>query len=236
MSLEVAEVSDLGPNLRQIRLRGQALQGFRHAPGQDLMLRLPLNATTLVSRRYTIRRADPKAGTVDLNVVMPGDGPAARWAVAARPGQLLAEVVGPRGKITLAPEVAWHLFVGDETYIPGALAMLEALPSGSSGWAILEVGGPLDEQPIKSSSEAVLNWIHRGNTGPGDPLLLLERLRRWTFPRSPGQVYIAAELRVAVALRDHLLASGLERERVSAKGYWSLGRANASRGEPDDPK
>ena len=42
MSLTVTEVVDLGPNLRQIRLGGEDMIGFRFAPGQDLMLRLPL--------------------------------------------------------------------------------------------------------------------------------------------------------------------------------------------------
>jgi NADPH-dependent ferric siderophore reductase len=235
MSLEVAEVADLGPSLRQIRLGGESLRGFEFAPGQDLMLRLPLAGGDLVSRRYTIRRADPSAGLVDLNVVMHGDGPAARWANAARPGQLLPEVVGPRGKITLAAGAAWHLFVGDETYLPGTLAMLEALPGETIGRAILAVSGPLDEQPVDSPGLVEVNWLHRGSASPADAERLLEQLRGWQIPAGRGHVYIAAEVSVALTLRDELFAQGLSREQVSAKGYWSRERANASRGEPDVP-
>jgi NADPH-dependent ferric siderophore reductase len=236
MALEVAEIHDLGPSLREIRLRGEALRGFQYAPGQDLMLMLPLDASSMVNRRYTIRRADPGQGTVDLNVVMHGDGPAARWAAAAQPGQQLREVVGPRGKITWDPAAAWHLFLGDETYIPGTFAMLEAQPPGVAARAVLEVAGPGDELAFNSLADAEVKWLHREDGVPGDPTRLHSELRDWSIPAGPGHVYIAAEVRVALGLRDHLLSRGLSREQVSAKGYWSRGRANASRGEPDEPE
>ncbi|MGB6771968.1 MAG: siderophore-interacting protein [Candidatus Dormiibacterota bacterium] len=236
MALEVAELRDLGPSLREIRLRGEALLGFQHAPGQDLMLRFPLDATSMVNRRYSIRRADPRTGTVDLNVVMHGDGPAARWAAAAQPGQELPEVVGPRGKITWDPTATWHFFLGDETYIPATLAMLAALPPGVVARAVLEVTGPSDELPFNSLADAEVKWLHREGGSPGDPTRLQDELRDWSIPPGPGHVYIAAEVRAAVGLRDQLLARGLSREQVSAKGYWSRGRANASRGEPDEPE
>lgn len=235
MALTVDEVIDLGPSLRQIRLGGDALLGFRFAPGQDLMLRLPLPAGELVSRRYTIRRADPAAGLADLNVVMHGDGPAAQWANAALPGQQLDEVVGPRGKITLEGGAAWHLFLGDETYIPGTLAMLEALPRPALARAILEVSGVADQQAVAGRPDGEMSWLHRGRASPGEPGRLLDALRAWQPPPGRGHVYIAAEVRVALALRDELLAQGYSRDQVSAKGYWSRGRANASRGEPDEP-
>ncbi|HVB14863.1 MAG TPA: siderophore-interacting protein [Candidatus Dormibacteraeota bacterium] len=235
MSLTVAEVADLGPSLRQIRLRGEALRAFRFAPGQDLMLRLPLPSGDLVSRRYTIRRGDSAAGLADLNVVMHGDGPAARWATAVEVGQQLPEVVGPRGKITLDPDADWHLFLGDETYLPGTLAMLEALPQPARGRAILEVSGPADEQPVATDAQVEVSWLHRDGADPGAAGRLLQAVSRWQVPVGWGHVYIAAEVRVALALRDELLARGLSRDQVSAKGYWSRGRPNASRGEPDEP-
>ena len=42
--------------------------------------------------------------------------------------QLEVDVVGARGKISLVA-APWHLFAGDETYIPATFAMLEALPA-----------------------------------------------------------------------------------------------------------
>jgi NADPH-dependent ferric siderophore reductase len=235
MSLTVTEVVDLGPNLRQIRLGGEDMIGFRFAPGQDLMLRLPLADGELVSRRYTIRRADLESGQADLNVVMHGDGPAARWARGARRGELLPEVVGPRGKITLDLGAEWHLFLGDETYIPGTLAMLDALPPKASAQAILEVSTAADEQPFEAAPGVRLQWLRRADDPPGGADRLLREIRAWQAPSGRGHVYIAAEVRVALTLRDELVGRGLSRDQISAKGYWSRGRANASRGEPDDP-
>lgn len=235
MSLEVVEVVDLGPSLRQIRLGGDDLVGFRFAPGQDLMLRLPLPGGELVSRRYTVRRADPTAGLADLNVVMHGDGPAAVWAAAARPGEELAEVVGPRGKITIDPDADWHFFLGDDTYIPGVLAMLEALPPGSRAEAVLEVSTPADGQELLGSAGREVQWLFRGDPPAGEAERLLDGSRAFQIPGGRGHAYIAAEVRVALALRDDLVARGMPRDQISAKGYWSRGRANAPRGEPDDP-
>jgi len=234
MALDVGLVRDLGPTFREIRLQGAALYGFRFAPGQDLMLRLPWGNGELVSRRYTFRRADPVAGTADLNVVMHGDGPAPRWAQSVRPGQTLQEAVGPRGKITLDAAAEWHLFIGDETYVPGTLAMLEALTPEALAGAVLEVPDAADEQPFASQPSKEIRWLHRHAAAPGDPRRLVEALRGWHSPPGRGHVYIAAELRVALALRDELLAQGFPRNQISAKGYWSRERANAIRGEPDD--
>ena len=235
MTLEVGQLRDLGPTFREIRLQGAALHGFRFAPGQDLMLRLPRGNGEVVSRRYTFRRADPVAGTADLNVVMHGDGPAARWARSVRPGQTLREAVGPRGKITLDAAAEWHLFLGDETYVPGTLAMLEALTPDALASAVLEIPEAADEQPFARQPSQEIRWLHRHGAAPGDPRRLFEALRDRPFPPGRGHVYIAAELRVALALRDDLLAQGFPRNQISAKGYWSRERANASRGEPDDP-
>ncbi len=234
MTLEVSEVEDLGPNLRQIRLVGADLVGFAFLPGQDLMLRLPGPAGTLVSRRYSIRRADRAGGSADLNVVMHGDGPAARWAKAAGPGGPPLEVTGPRGKITLDPSADWHVFLGDETYIPAALALLEALPRGRRGWAALEVEGAEDEQPLDPAAEVELQWLHRGAVRPGDGSRLWDWLEARPQRGGTGHFYVAAEVSVALGLRDRLLRLGVSRNQVSAKAYWSRTRANAPRGEPDE--
>lgn len=235
MSLSVVEVVDIGPSLRRIQLGGEDLLGFRFAPGQDLMLRLPLPGGDLVSRRYTVRRADASAGVADLNVVMHGDGPAAVWAAAAQPGDQLPEVVGPRGKITVDPDADWHLFLGDDTYIPGTLAMLEALAPHSRADALLEVSTPADEQAFPGTAGIDLRWLSRGDAPPGEAERLLQGSRAFQIPGGRGHIYIAAEVRVALALRDDLVGRGFPREQISAKGYWSRGRANAPRGEPDDP-
>src|ERR1700686_497822 len=114
--LEVAAVQDLPP-----RMRRAALDRFHSPAGQDMALTFRRGDSPPVRRRYTIRHYDRDQRRLDLDFVLHGDGPGMRWAQVARPGDGI-EVVGPRGKITLVRDAAWHLFAGDATAVPGALA------------------------------------------------------------------------------------------------------------------
>src|SRR5713226_1543136 len=170
LSLEVAEVSDLGPRMRCIRLAG-AGPDFSHKAGQDVMLVLGGGERPL-SRRYTIRGYDQQRDLLELNLVTHGiHGPGAHWAASTRPGDRI-NGVGPRGKIYLDPEADWHLFVGDDTAAPASLNMLEALPAGVPGLAFLEVTSADDE--LDTSSRYAVNWLHRGDRPAIDSDLLVD--------------------------------------------------------------
>ena len=135
LDLEVAEVVDAAPRLRSITFASADLVGFTWQPGQDVMLQVP-GTDRAVRRRYTIRRGDPEAGTLDIEVVLHGDGPFARWAASAAVGDRV-EGIGPRGVITVREGAAHHLFVGDESAIPATFAMVEALPAGTTATVVL---------------------------------------------------------------------------------------------------
>ncbi len=132
--LEVTDSSSLSPSFRRVVLTAPGIEALRHQPGQDLMLRVPLGPERVVNRRYTVRSFDPDRKTVTIDVSLHGAGPGTDWISAARTGDHI-DAIGPRGKITVRPEADWHLFVADETGIPGALAMLESLPPGSAAIA-----------------------------------------------------------------------------------------------------
>jgi NADPH-dependent ferric siderophore reductase len=225
LELEVQEVQDLGPRMRRIVFTGAALRDFRYEPGQDVMLVLGEHAGRPLSRRYTIRSLDPRAGRLELNIVAHGvDGPGARWAASAQPGTRI-DGVGPRGKILLDPSAAWHYFLGDESAAPVSLVMLEALPTDVPAAAWIEVVDELDELPHNALHE--VHWLHR------DGAHLQQALERAELPPGAGRIYIAGEVRLVAALKDAALARGVPAERISAKAYWGLGRPNATRGEPD---
>src|SRR5580700_6781117 len=80
LSLDVDAVSALTPACRRIQLRGGDLVGLSSLPGQDLMLSIDTEDGRARRRRYTIRHIDPSAGTVDLDIVIHGDGPGVGWA------------------------------------------------------------------------------------------------------------------------------------------------------------
>jgi NADPH-dependent ferric siderophore reductase len=187
----------------------------------------------MLYRRYTIRQFDRETGSLDLDIFEHGTGgPGEHWAKTVRPGDVV-EVVGPRGKISLAA-ASWHLFAGDETYLPATFAMLAALPAGTPAWVFLEVEGAQEEQPIEVSADVRLKWVHRGAAAPGDSTGLVEAVVSADLPSPPGHAYIGAELQVVRALRTALEGQGFDSALISAKAYWGRGRANAGIGEPKE--
>jgi NADPH-dependent ferric siderophore reductase len=232
-TLEVVESSMITPRMRRIKMRGATLGVLDYRPGQDVMLWVPADGERMLYRRYTIRHLDHETGSLDLDIFEHGrEGPGEHWAKTVRPGDVVL-AVGPRGKISLVA-ASWHLFAGDETYLPATFAMLAALPAGTPAWAFLEVEDTQEEQPLEVSADVRLTWVHRGAAAPGDPAGLVAAVKSAELPSSPGHAYVGAELQVAKALRRALEARGLDSALVSSKAYWGRGKANASIGEPKE--
>jgi NADPH-dependent ferric siderophore reductase len=232
--LEVTDSFSLTPSFRRLVLTAPGLDGLNHQPGQDLMLRVPLGPERVVNRRYTIRSFDPRQKAVTIDVSVHGAGPGTDWISAARPGDHI-DAIGPRGKVTVRPEADWHLFVADETGIPGALAMLEALPTGTPAIALLEVDTGADEEglvaPLAGSFD--VRWLHRdGRSVPGDPGPILEEVAAVDLPGGAGHAYVSAEAGVVRAVARALGERGLSSEQISGKAYWRRGLPNAEHGEP----
>jgi NADPH-dependent ferric siderophore reductase len=232
--LEVVEAGLLTPTFRRLVLTAPGIEGLQYAPGQDLMLRIPLGADRVVNRRYTIRGFDRVARTVVVDVSVHGKGPGTDWISAAEAGDRI-QAIGPRGKITLRPDADWHLFVADETGLPGALAMIEALPASVGALALCEIDSPSDEQvPGANGGERLdLRWLHRsGRSVPGDPEPVLQAIAGLELPSGIGHVYIAAEAGVVRGATRSLTERGLQADQISGKAYWRRGLPNAEHGEP----
>jgi NADPH-dependent ferric siderophore reductase len=230
-SLTIASVTDLGGAMRRIALTGAALEAFACEPGNDMMVPLAENGGPTVCRRYTIRHFDRTARLLELDLVVHGEGIGSRWASSATVGDVV-ELGGPRGKITLATDAAWHLFAGDESAIPVTLAMMEALPEGVWSRALLSVAGARDEQPHRLRAADPITWLHRGPAGGDATRAFVDALRGVTLPPERGHVYIAGESKVVAALKEAALSRGLTADQVSAKAYWARDRVNGGHGEP----
>jgi hypothetical protein len=166
----------LTPTMRRIRCTAPGLADLSYRPGQDLMLAVPAAGASF-RRRYTIRSFDPAAPSVDIDVVLHGDGPAAAWAASVQPGGRI-EAIGPRGKVTVDADADWHLFAGDDSAVPASLAMAESLPDPDRALVVLEVDGPDDQQQASTADGREIRCT--GCTGPGP---IRRRLRTWS-PRS----------------------------------------------------
>ena len=229
--LEVVAVEDLTPRMRRVQLTSPDLDRFEYLPGQDMALTFRRGDAPPVRRRYTIRHYDRDKRLIDLDFVLHGDGPGMRWAQAARSGDPI-EVVGPRGKITIVRETAWHLFAGDATAVPGALAMMEALPDDVPAAAFLQVDGPEERQPLDGDRGRQVTWRYELAESKDD-VGLTAALAGATLPVGRGHAYLAGEVALVNALKATLLARGWSTDDISAKAYWNRGRANAGHGEPE---
>jgi NADPH-dependent ferric siderophore reductase len=228
--LTLAEAELRTPSMRRLVFTGA--DGLMSAPGQDLMLAIP-SPDGSYRRRYSIRRQGD--GTVTIDIVLHGDGPGARWASAAAPGDTV-DAIGPRGSIVPVPGAAWHLFCGDESALPATLSMIESLPAGVRALCFLEVGGTEDEQvPDVVACDLDLQFLHRSGA-PGTGTTLADACTALALPEGPGHAYLNGELRQVAAARSVLSAKGMAPDAVDHKSYWRLGVANAAHGEPARPE
>jgi NADPH-dependent ferric siderophore reductase len=230
LALTVRDRAPLTPLLARITLGGDDLVGFEHAPGQDVMVAVPTGDAT-INRRYTIRRADPHVGTLDLDVVVHGDGPGARWARDVAIGSPIA-AVGPRGKVVPVGDVDWHLFVCDESGWAATASMVAALDPGELALVVAETAGPEEHQELAGTAEVVLVRCDRGGAAPGDPAALTAAVAALELPAGRGHAYLSAEFAVVRALGADLAARGVGGDQVSPKAYWRRGESNAAHGEP----
>ena len=224
-SLTVAAARDLNPRMRRVTLAGESLSDFAPWPGQDVVLHLTDSGGAGVRRRYTVRHLDAALRRFELDFVMHGHGPGARWAEQATPGEPI-DVFGPRGKVVMA-DAGWQLFAGDESALPAIAEMIEALPAGVAATALVEVRDATDEQAIEAVADLDLRWLHRGQTPPGAADLLDRAVEAISLPASDRHVYLFGESRTVRRLRDIAGARGVGMSEISAKGYWNLGRGRA---------
>ena len=114
----MTEAGSLTPSIHRVVVTAPGIEGLQYAPGQDLMLRVPLADDRVVNRRYTIRAFDPVERTVTIDVSLHGAGPGTDWMRAAadrRPDRRHR----PPGQDHRPPGRRLALFVVDETGLPG---------------------------------------------------------------------------------------------------------------------
>ncbi|MEU0549930.1 siderophore-interacting protein [Micromonospora sp. NPDC005979] len=173
-------------------------------------------------RAYTVRRWDPRAGELTVDVVHHGDeGLAGPWAAALRPGDPV-HFVGPGGAYAPDPDADWHLLVGDESALPAIAAALERLPLGAPAHVFVEIADPVDEQKLLSPGAVTLTWLHRGDRPVGEALV--DAVRSLEFPAGQVHAFVHGEAAFVRDLRRLLRGErGVPLDRLSISGYWRRG-------------
>lgn len=243
--LEVTAITDLSTTMRRFTLKGD-MAGFT-SPGHADHIKAfffpegvepklapigPQGAEFAENERpqmrdYTPRRYDVDAGTLDLDFVLHGDGPASDWAARARIGDKLV-IGGPRGSLIVPAAFDWYLLAGDESAIPAIARRIEELPAGARVIAVIEIDAFAEQLPFPGAADVSLNYVCRNGVAAGRTSLILDRIKTMRFPQGTAYAFVAGEASMAKAVRAHLTeARGFDPDHVKAAGYWVLGKADA---------
>ncbi|NJP46800.1 siderophore-interacting protein [Actinacidiphila epipremni] len=242
---EVVRTAAVGAGLLRVTLGGPGTAGFEaHSPidhvkllfpDPDGSLRLPEPDGDLLrwprphptSREYTVRRHDPVAGEIDIDIAPHEGGLASDWAQAVRPGAVL-HVAGPPGGLIVPAAYDRYLLAGDITALPAIARWLEELPRDAKGWAFVEVARAAEEIELAPPRGVEVRWLHRGDRPPGTGGALARAVTALTVP--PGErlyAWMAGEAGQVRPLRrwvrDELR---LERSDYEITGYWKRGVAD----------
>lgn len=254
--LDVVRVVDVTPRMRRVTLTGDQLAAFERdglslpafvsdgfddhvklvlAEGGDLETALPVQRAQSIdwpdapharTRDYTPRRWDAGSAELDLDFVRHGDGPAARWAEAAVPGDVL-HVVGPKSSTVVPEDVDWVLLAGDETALPAIGRYLDERPSDARVQVVVEVRDPDARQDLALREGDTLRWVEIGEHAPSALAAAVAETAWW-----PGEVFAwaAGESRSLLPLRRWLTRTqGVPKTHQDVTGYWTAERSTPSR-------
>lgn len=240
--LEVQGKSRLSPRLLRVTLGGDQYSELRRNHHVDAYVKLLIASEEsgllppydldeirasapehLPARRtYTVRHWDDAAQTLDIDVVLHGEGDAgvaARWADAAQPGDRIA-LSGAGGGYSPDPEQSFHLLIGDHATVPAIAAAVESMEPAARGLALIHLDHEEDVLPLEHPEGVELRWLI------GDPEQLFEQVQALDLSETEGlQVFCHAERGMTKRLRRVLVKDRqIPRAAISISAYWALGR------------
>ncbi|MFP5488019.1 MAG: SIP domain-containing protein [Acidimicrobiia bacterium] len=218
----VRAVRDLTPRIREITLAtsadgaapdGESLGG--ESLGGDEYLRLT-EPRTGGSAFYTVRRARPEVGEIDIWVVLHGGGDTSRWAAGATVGE---QVVIGRSMRSYRPpsDTTRVVLLGDDTGLAAIARILDELPDELPAVVVADVDSRAASLlPTERSATSV----HRvdGERWVDDPTSPWRELVDHT---ATTYYFSAGEKSVMDACRRHLKQElGVDRSHLMVAGYW----------------
>ena len=185
------------------------------------------NAPRPPSRTYTPRRFDADKSLLEIEFVLHGAGLASDWASGAKVGDRLLVSAGPGGGYSIPEGAANIVIIADDTALPAAGMVIEALPPGCRVNAICEIENAGEERALSPRVPCQPQWLPRSPGGAKPGSLLQKAIA--ALPEQPADTlwWIACEAAAMRAIRDHLFARpGVDRKRVHTRGYWKYGDTN----------
>lgn len=225
--LTIQSVERITPHMLRITAEGPELDGFFSASPDDHIKIFVTDAQGQSAMRdYTPRHYDAENGRLTVDFFDHEAGPASEWARKAQVGDSL-ELGGPRGSQVIEGPIAHWLLIGDESALPSIGRRVEELGAELGATVIAAVPDAADEQILTSQAALQTHWVHRPAAQATDAAPILAVLAGLDIPPQTF-IWIAAEAGVARALREALLARGIDKAWIKAAGYWVAGQADAA--------
>ncbi|WFR74171.1 siderophore-interacting protein [Prescottella defluvii] len=237
----VSRVARVTPNMQRITLSGGDLTRFASSGDPDERFLVvfpddgedrppqpqpigdtwdyPADGPRPEMRSYTVRRWNAETCEMDIDFAVHDGGAAVRWALQARPGQVLG-VTMASGWYRPPAGTAWQLLIADMTALPAVGRIVEELAPGTRVHVVAEVTTAADEQHLETAGDVTYRWLHGTGNGVG-PSALASTAREWVHPGGPGYVWFAGEAGHSREVRRWLRHElGWPTERYDVIGYW----------------
>lgn len=223
----VTAVERVVPRVVRVTFAGDSLRELPEpTPGGHLRLffdeREPEGTEARYLRRtFTPRWFDRERGEVVCEFVLHGEGLASDWAQQAAVGDPVV-VSGPGGRYRPEAVDGRFVIVVDDTGVPAAGTVVEALPVDTEVHALVEVTDGDDHRPLSPERDVPVSWLHR-KPGEARPGTLLEAAVADLPDDLTAGWFVAAEARTVRRIHRHLVDErGVDDDHVEPRGYWRL--------------
>lgn len=209
----IDRVSDVADRFRRFDVSGEGLVGVAGSAGDKLQVLVDGDLRT-----FTPFAFDGAAGRLSLLAFLHGEGPGARWARAARGGDLV-HVFGPRGSLPLGVLPAPVVLVGDETSLGVGRALQEL---GSAHSVLLEAS---DVGATKAAAEAIgLSDVTVFGQSPSNTHI--EALWTAIKAKTPTRtaLVLTGNAQTIKSLRALARRDGVSYRAQKNKAYWAPGK------------
>ena len=185
-----------------------------------------------IIRTFTPRRVgtdtETHTDTLDLEIVIHGNGVASQWAETAQFGDPAA-VSGPGRGYAIDRDAPAFLLAGDESAIPAISQLLECLPAATPVQVHIEVAHSDGRLALPDHPGSTVQWHDLPPDGTAGDALVVAICSCQVLPGT--RVWTAGEAAAVQRIRRHLFEDrGLPRSHATIRGYWKHGRG----GDTDD--
>ncbi|MGH3504345.1 MAG: siderophore-interacting protein [Nocardioidaceae bacterium] len=233
----------ISPHMLRLALGGPGLEQFASTGVPDEWVRLyfpragetrlPLptqvhgggwdwGGTAPEGRYYTVRRWDPEARMLLLDVVVHSDGLATSWARDVAPGERIV-LSAPRGSYAPPADATRQLLVGDLTALPAISRVVEEVPAGTDVRAVVEIPDERDRQEMQTQADLAVDWrLFRPSVDAPSTVEAIVRDLQW--PEGDVYFWMAGEAGQMRGVRKYLRHErGMHGSSYDVMGYWRTG-------------